>query len=244
VFVTSPATLAFGGWDSSRKTGQLRLRGLLVSELFGVVADVDPVSRRSGARLDPLGQDFHVTPDELDALVDRQREHLSPKLVEQVEKDADAARKKKAETLSASKLNLGGIPPGTETPHGVSVPAVHRARTLSLAGLRRLRFGGSEEDDVAGRGALLGLLLLGNAYADADPDLRAYCDVAAPRAQVMLDDQEIELDLSIDACEAHLREAIDRLPARLEWTGQIQTVTGDPALNRGADDATADDAVG
>jgi len=244
VFVTSPATLAFGGWDSSRKTGQLRLRGLLVSELFGVVADVDPVSRRSGARLDPLGQDFHVTPDELDTLVDRQREHLSPKLVEQVERDADAARKKKADTLSASKLNLGGIPPGTETPHGVSVPAVHRARTLSLAGLRRLRFGGSEEDDVAGRGALLALLLLGNAYADADPDLRAYCDVAAPRAQVMLDDQEIELDLSIDACEAHLREAIDRLPARLEWTGQIQTVTGDPALNRGADDATADDAVG
>lgn len=92
---------------------------LLVSELFGVLADVDPVSGRSGARLDPLGQDFHVTPDELHALVDRQRKHFSPKLVEQVEKDADAARKKKAETLSASKLNLGGSHPGRGPPRRV-----------------------------------------------------------------------------------------------------------------------------
>lgn len=244
VFLTSPATLAFGGWDSSRRSGQLRLRGLFVSELFGVIADGDPLSRRSGARLDPLGQDFHVTSDELEQLLERQRDHLSPTLVEQITKDAQAARKKKAETLSASKLNLGGIPPGTDTPHGVAVPAVHRARTLSLAGLRRLRFGGSEDEDVGARGALLALLLLGAAYADADPELRAYCDVAAPRARVLLDDEEVELDLSIDACEAYALDAIARLPERLAWKGQVETVTGDPALNRGAHDESTENPAG
>jgi CRISPR-associated protein Csb1 len=161
LFLTSPVTAAFGGWDSSRRSGQLRLRGLLVSELFGVVADrEDRLSRRSGARLDPLGQDVHVTPDEFEGLLDQQRDHLSPTLVTKLEKQAEATRKKKgAETLSASALGLGGIPPSTETPFGVSVPEVRRARTFSLAGLRRLRFGGSADDDVAARGALMPILI-------------------------------------------------------------------------------------
>lgn len=237
VFVVSPATLALGGWDSTRKSGQLRLRGLMVSELFGVVADRDDrLSRRSGARLDPLGQDFNISPDEFEALLDRQREHLSPKLVAKLDKELEKARKK-GETLSAAALNLGGVPPGVEVPYGVSVPEVRRARTFSLAGLRRLRFGGDAEDDLAARGALLALLLLGAAYADADPELRAYCDVSAPRAQTMLDDEAVELDLSIEACEEFLSTAIDRLPGRLAWNGQVQALTGDPALVRGAVDA-------
>lgn len=238
VFVTSPATLAYGGWDSSRKTGQLRLRGLMVSELFGVVADrEDRLSRRSGARLDPLGQDFHVTPDEFEALVEHQREHLSPDLVDKLEKQLQTARKKNTATLSAAGLNLGEIPPSTETPFGVSVPEVRRARTFSLAGLRRLRFGGSLDEDVAARAALLALLLVGAAYADADPDLRAYCDVSAPRARTLLDDEEIDIDMSIEVCEAFLGQAIAGLPERLSWSGQVQSLTGAPSLNRGARDA-------
>lgn len=242
VFVTSPATLAFGGWDSSRKVGQLRLRGLFVSELFGVVAEGEErLSRRSGARLDPLGQDFHVTPDEFEALLERQREHLSEKLVAKLEKEVEGARKKKAETLSAAALNLGGVPPGTETPHGVSVPEVRRARTISLAGLRRLRFGGTATEDVAARAALLSMLLLGAAQADADPELRAYCDVAAPEARTLLDKTEVYLDLTIDACAGFLADAIAGLPQRLAWTGQVQHLTGDPALDRGAQDAASGD---
>lgn len=238
LFLASPATPAFGGWDSSRKTGQLRLRGLLVSELFGVVADrEDRLSRRSGARLDPLGQDFHVTPDEFAGLLEQQREQLSPTLVTKLEKQLEAAVKKGDKTLSAAALNLGGIPPSTETPFGVSVPEVRRARTFSLAGLRRLRFGGSADEDVAARGALLAMLLLGVAYGDADPDLRAYCDVSAPRAHTMLDDRNVDLDISIATCEAFLGQAIDRLSERLEWTGQIYRLRGAEALNRGAQDA-------
>lgn len=248
VFLASPATLAFGGWDSSRKTGQLRLRGLLVSELFGAVADrEDRLSRRSGARLDPLGQDFHVTPGEFAALVDQQREQLSPKLVDKLDKELanarkkETARKKGVEMLSAADLGLGGIPPSTDTPFGVSVPEIRRARTLSLAGLRRLRFGENDAENVAGRGALLAMLLLGVAYGDADPDLRAYCDVSAPRARTLLDGEVIELDVSIAACEEFLGQAIERLPERLRWTGQIQCVHGNEALNRGAQDIAADE---
>jgi CRISPR-associated protein Csb1 len=237
VFMASPATLAFGGWDSSRRSRQLRLRGLLVSELFGVVAGVeDPLSRRSGARLDPLGQDVYVTPDEMWALLDRQRELLSTRLVKKIESQVETARKKGTEALSAAELNLGGIPPQTEAPFGVSVPEVRRSRTFSLAGLRRLRFGGSSEDDVAARGALLAMLLLGVAYADADPEIRAYCDVAAPRAQVALDGETVDLDLSIAACEDFLGGAIARLPERLAWAGLCQQLVGDPALVKGAED--------
>lgn len=181
VFTTSPATLAFGGWDSTRKVGQMRLRGLYVSELFGVVADSDDrLSLRAGARLDPLGQDFHVSLDEFEALLDRQRPHLSEKLVTKLEGELKKARKNKQERISASSFVLGGIPPGVDTPFGVSVPEVRRTRTLSLAGLRRLRFGGSTDDDVAARGALLAMLLLGAAYADADPELPRTATSALP----------------------------------------------------------------
>lgn len=242
VFVTAPAMLAFGGWDSTRRSGQLRLRGLLVSELFGVVDErEDPLSRRSGARLDPLGQDFYVTPQELARLTDLQREHISPKLAEKLDKAVETAEKKKLTAISASELNLGGIPPQTEAAFGVSVPEVRRARTFSLAGLRRLRFGGSTDDDVAARAALLAMLLLGVAYADADPDLRAYCDVSSPQARVLLDEREESLDVSIDACSAFLAEAISRLPERLAWTGQVQRLEGDAAIGRGASDVSDDE---
>jgi len=241
VFTAAPAMLAFGGWDSSRKRGQLRLRSLLVSELFGVVGDdgdraASVVSKRAGARLDPLGQDFALEPDELQRVLDRQRDEMSTKTVEKIEKEITAARKK-GDTLQPSALGLGGVPPVVDRSapaYGVAVPEVRRSRTYSLAGLRRLRFGGSREDDVAARAALLGTLLLGTAYADADPEIRAYCDVGAPRATVLLDDEPVDLDLSIDAAESFLGEAIDRLPERLAWTGQQHLLQGDPGLDRGA----------
>lgn len=244
LFRTSPATLAFGGWDSSRKRGQLRLRSLYVSELFGVVAEHDAISKRSGARLDPLGQDFHITPDEYEALLNGQREQMSDGTVAKLEKEIAAARKKGDGTLlSASSLNLGGVPPGTAAPYGVSVPEVRRARTYSLAGLRRLRFGGSDDEDVAARTALLALLLLGAAYADADPEIRAYCDVAAPRGEVLLDGEPVAVDLSIEACGAFLADAIAALPERLAWSGQVVQLEGAASLDRGAAAETDADAA-
>lgn len=235
LFRTSPATLAFGGWDSSRKSGQVRLRSLFVSELFGIVSDHEPVSRRSGARLDPLGQDFHIRPDEYRELLDVQREHMSEKTVDKLEKEIEKAEKKKENvTMSASSLGLGGVPPATETPFGVSVPEVRRARTYSLAGLRRLRFGGTEDEDVAARTALLAMLLLGAAYADADPAIRAYCDVSAPQGQTLLDTEPVELDLSIEACTVFLADAIAGLPERLKWEGRVIELEGKESLERGA----------
>jgi CRISPR-associated protein Csb1 len=239
VFTTSPVTLAFGGWDSTRKQGQFRLRSHFVSELFAVVAEAeDRLSRRSGGRLDPLGQDFHVTPDEFEALLDRQAPNMSEKKVEKLRQEITKARKTKGATLSASHLGLGGVPPGTETPYGVSVPEVLRSRTYSLAGLRRLRFGGSKEEDVAARAALLAMMLLGAAYADADPAIRAYCDLTSPSGQLFLDDERVDLDLSIEACEEWLAEAISELPERLGWNGGLIELEGDPALDRAA---TSDD---
>lgn len=242
LFTTSPVTLGFGGWDSSRKTGQLRIRSHYVSELFGVVSPDGTMSKRSGARLDPLGQDFHITPDEFERLLERQRAHMSDKTVKKLEAELSKVRKaKEGATISAASLGLGGVPPALDTAYGVAVPEVRRARTYSLAGLRRLRFGGTSDEDVAARKVLLAMLLLGAAYADADPEIRAYCDIAAPRSQVLLDDEVVELDLSIESCGAFLTDAIDGLPARLAWTGQTTALVGDPALVRGATDDADDD---
>lgn len=243
LFVCSPASIGYGVWDSTRGRGQLRLRSLYVSELFGLTAEgEDRVSKRSGARLDPLGQDFHISPDDFEAILDRQRGEMSPTTVKKLEAELAKARKGKQETLSASSLVLGGIPPGLENVYGVSVPEVRRARTYSLAGLRRLRFGGSADDDVAARAALLAMILLGAAYSDADPDIRAYCDVGAPLATTYLDEDEVDLDLSIEACTEFLASAVDGLPDRLAWTGQVQELDGDPALDRGAvDDDDSDE---
>jgi len=237
VFTASPATVGFGGWDSSRKRGQLRLRSLYVSELFGVVSDDEArrLSRRSGARLDPLGQDFHVSPDEFERLLAGQRDHMSPKKVAALESVLAKARKgKDGQTVSAAALGLGGIPPSLESAYGVSVPEVRRARTYSLAGLRRLRFGGSQDDDVAARTALLAMLLIGAAYADADPEIRAYCDLAAPSGKIFLDGLEVAVPVSIEACEAFLAAAISELPERLAWLGQSVVLQGAPELERGA----------
>jgi CRISPR-associated protein Csb1 len=118
------------------------------------------------------------------------------------------------------------------------VPEVLRSRTYSLAGLRRLRFGGSKEEDVAARAALLAMMLLGAAYADADPAIRAYCDLTSPSGQLFLDDERVDLDLSIEACEEWLAEAISELPERLGWNGGLIELEGDPALDRAA---TSDD---
>jgi CRISPR-associated protein Csb1 len=216
----------------------MRIRSHYVSELFGVVAtNGDNVSRRSGARLDPLGQDFNISPDEFETLLERQRAHMSDKTVKKLEAELGKVRKgKEGATISAASLGLGGVPPGLDTAYGVAVPEVRRARTYSLAGLRRLRFGGAVEEDVAARTALLAMLLLGAAYADADPEIRAYCDIAAPRGEVRLDDEPVELELSIEACTAFLVHAVDELPERLAWSGQTIELVGDPALVRGATD--------
>ncbi len=245
VFVASPATIAFGGWDSTRKSGQLRLRSHFVSELFGVVSEDDDkrLSRRSGARLDPLGQNFHLEPDEMEQLLDVQRPEMSENTASRIKKEIDKARKA-GKAVSASSLGLGGIPPSLETPFGVSVSEVRRARTYSLAGLRRLRFGGAPDEDAAARRALLALLLLGSSYADADPEIRAYCDLSSPRGKVFLDDEAVEMDLSIDACSEFLRAAIDGLPKRLAWTGQQVQLDGRPELDRAAVDADSDAEAG
>jgi len=241
LFTSSPVTLAFGGWDSSRKRGQLRLRSLFVSELFGVVAGERALTKRSGARLDPLGQSFEVKPDDYQALLDRFGSEMSDKTLKKLGGEIAKQRKRDPDApMSASALGLGGVPPGLDAPYGVSVPEVRRARTYSLAGLRRLRFGGTADEDVAARNALLAVLLLGAAHADADPVIRAYCDVSAPKGTVLLDDDPIDLDLSVDACTAYLAEAIDQLPDRLAWTGQVKEVEGDPSIDRGAT-ANADD---
>ncbi|MGW5679519.1 hypothetical protein ACWEV4_31335 [Streptomyces sp. NPDC003860] len=85
-----------------------------------------------------------------------------------------------------SELGHGMIPP-SEGIGGVSVKAVHRQATVSLAQLSSLRFGDvSEEFAAAGRALLASIALLGDRLAFAAPALRlrSGCDLVVVSEQV------------------------------------------------------------
>lgn len=61
LFDLSPITCVLGGWDSTRKSRQVRLAAAVTGEIVGILSDQtenDPqtlVTKRSGARVDPVG---------------------------------------------------------------------------------------------------------------------------------------------------------------------------------------------
>ena len=121
---TAPAAAVFGGWDSLRKKNQLRLRSALVGEIIGVLADQNlngeaQLSRRGGARVDPLEMSVRLSAADMEQLVKSQEGELSDKFVSKRREDIKKAKKDTA--LSGSVLGLGGIPPQLEALGGCSM---------------------------------------------------------------------------------------------------------------------------
>lgn len=244
---TAPSALVFGGWDSTRRSNQLRLRSALVGEIIGVLADqslpgTQQQSRRGGARVDSLAMSVQLAPADLGKLVDTQEEELSPKLVQKLRDEIKKA--KKGTTLSGSNLGLGGIPPALESLGGVSCSRIIRSWVLSFATLRQLRFGGGPEADVAARALLAAFALATVARSERELYLRANCDLVETAAPVVTLDQrhgnQRQLDpLTVEAADALLTEAMEEAE-RLgvaQWHGQVLRVTGNPIVLGGAVDA-------
>lgn len=248
---TAPAALLFGGWDSTRKNNQLRLRSALVGEIIGVLANQDATgpqqqSRRGGARVDSLAMSVQLEPAELASLVDAQEDELSPKLVEKLRNEIKKA--KKGTLLSGSNLGLGGIPPQLESLGGVSCSRIIRSWVLSFATLRQLRFGGSQEADIAARALLAALGLATLARAERELYLRANCDLVEASAPVVTLDErhgaKRELEpLTVEAADALLTEAMDAAEQLgvASWNGQVLRVKGNPIVLGGAVEADADE---
>lgn len=245
---TSPASLVFGSWDSTRRSHQGRYRSALVGEIIGVLADQSENARvspkRGGARVDPVAMSVQLTGKDFEAILAGQESELSPKTVEEIRKTAAKAKNK---PVSASHLGLGGIPPSLDALGVVACRRIIRSHVLSFSALRQLRFGATAEGDAACRALLAAFALNGLARSDAELSLRANCDLVelAP-ATVTLDErhgQHKELaSLTIAEADALLEQAIDEATqkAGVRWDGQVLEVVGNPIVLGGAVDEAED----
>lgn len=248
---TSPVTLVFGGWDSSRRSRQGRWRSALVGEIVGFVAAsrdatgalVEPrPGKRGGARVDPVGMQINLGKTAMTGVAQQQQAELSDGNYTGIVKTAGGI--KAGESKSAAALGLGGIPPTLDQLTGVACDAVIRSHVLSFATLRQMRFGAGVDGDAACRALLAALALNALARSDAELFLRANCDlVEAEAPKVRLDQRggaflDVE-PLSIDAADLLLGEALAHAEkvADVTWSGLAMRVTGNPDIVSGAVDA-------
>lgn len=221
----SPTALLFGAWHSQGEGGGLgaKFPRALVSEIMGIDAPVDEVvasqrtgeteprtaGQRTGSRIDPLGVQKNVkiyrsaqddkdwTPQETEAA----RNQAGPILF---------SRKRGDKAGKPSVINHGNVTPSIE-PLGVTCAYAEHRAVITLAGLRRLRFG-SDTRDAAGRLliAALGLVAL------AEQDARGYalrsrcdlvCDGRAPLELVRADGATDTIELDREQAQALYGEA-------------------------------------
>jgi CRISPR-associated protein Csb1 len=199
----SPTALLFGAWHSTGEGGGIgaKFPRCLVSEIVAVDVPVedgptDPRTgevekrtsgRRPGSRIDPLGVLRRV----------------------EVFKGADGwdvvkeRAGKGAKQVRPSEINHGNIAP-TVQPLGITCDHAEHTAVLSLAGLRRLGFGGGARDS-AGRAFLAALGILALTEQDARGyALRSRCDlVCEGRAPLEL----VHADGTIDRVEINAASA-------------------------------------
>ena len=206
----SPTALLFGAWHSQGEGGGLgaKFPRALVSEIMGVDAPVEEVvanqrtgeteartaGRRTGSRVDPLGilRKVEIFKGASDWSTDKS--------------EAGSGAKK----VRPSEINHSNIAPTVE-PLGITCEYAEHRATVTLAGLRRLHFGGDARNS-AGRALIAALGLLALAEQDARGyALRSRCDLVcegiAPLELVRADGSTASLDLDRPAARALYREA-------------------------------------
>ena len=178
---TSPSALLFGAWHSQGEGGGLgaKFPRAFVSEIMGIDTPIEEVERdrrtgrteaqtagrRTGSRIDPLG------------VLRKVEVFKSPTSWNTDKAEAGAGAKK----VRPSEINHGNIAPSVQ-PLGVTCDYAEHRAVLTLAGLRRLRFGGGEKD-AAGRALLAALGLVALAEQDARGyALRSRCDLVCDGA--------------------------------------------------------------
>lgn len=210
ILEASPTALLFGAWNSTGEGGGLgaKFARAIVSEIIGVnvpteeVADrrsgevlVRSAGRRTGSRIDPLGivRSVEVYKTESGWETD------------------EAKAGKKAKKVRPSEINHGNIAPSVQE-LGVTCAYAEQTSVITLAGLRRLRFGSDAARDDAARAYLAALGLAVLAEADAQGyALRSRCDLVcegeAPLQRVAFDGKTTDVVLSVDEARALHEEA-------------------------------------
>lgn len=193
ILEASPTALLFGVWNSTGEGGGLgaKFARAIVSEIVGVGVPTEDVTntrtgevtlrtsgRRTGSRIDPLGVVRSVD-------------------VFKGETGWDVTEKgagKKAKKVRPSEINHGNIAPSVE-PLGVTCDYAEQMAVITLAGLRRLRFG-DDKKTRAGRAYIAALGLVALSEADRQGyALRSRCDL------VCEGEQPLELVASDGSCK-------------------------------------------
>jgi CRISPR-associated protein Csb1 len=253
VLELSPNALLFGVWNSTGQGGGLgaKFARAIVSEIIGVDVPVEEIAdartgeirsrtagRRSGSRIDPLGVLSSV----------------------EVYKSAsgwdvsEAGAGKKAKKVKPSEINHGNIRPSVDA-LGVTCDYALQTAVVTLAGLRRLRFGGDARRDRAARAYLAALGLVALAEQDRGGyALRSRCDLVcdgpAPLELVGFDGAAETIELPLEgARKLHERAfdaakgegfTLDATPLRLtpqEKLARIVRASQDKALSDESGDA-------
>ena len=208
----SPNALLFGSWHSQGQGGGLgaKFPRAIVSEILGIDVPLEKVpsndggrmsehrttGRRTGSRIDPLG-------------IRREVEVYRDSDTKEWATTKEAAGKK-ARKVRPSEINHGNIAP-TVTPLGVTCAFVEHRTVITLAGLRRLRFGDMERNEAA-RTMLAALGLV----AITEQDARGYalrsrcdlvCDAPANLEIVQADGGTEQLPMNREVAQALYRES-------------------------------------
>lgn len=216
ILEASPTALLFGVWNSTGEGGGLgaKFARAIVSEIVGVNVPAEEVAnqrtgevslrtagRRTGSRIDPLGivRSVEVFKTESGWETD------------------EAKAGKKAKKVRPSEINHGNIAPSVQE-LGVTCAYAEQTCVITLAGLRRLRFGGDAARDDAARAYLVALGLAALAESDAQGyALRSRCDLVcegeAPLERVAFDGKSTAVALSVEEARALHEEAFAKAKA-------------------------------
>jgi CRISPR-associated protein Csb1 len=232
ILEASPSALLFGVWNSTGEGGGLgaKFARVIVSEIVGVdvpveemVADsrtgkviVRTAGRRTGSRIDPLGilssvVVYQSKADEKDWTPRREDAAI----------DASGApvlflrnKESKKHPGKPAQINHGNIRPSV-APLGITCAYAEQTAVITLAGLRRLRFGGDAKRDDAARALIAALGLVALTEQDAQGyALRSRCDLVcegqAPLELVAFDGTTTSFDLTRDEAVALYAQALAR----------------------------------
>lgn len=233
----SPTALLFGAWNSTGEGGGLgaRFARAIVSEIVGVGAAVEYVhdtnTRRGEARGGNSDLAVYVSvadargapADELRTAARRTGSRIDPlgiiKSVEVFKSGTDWDIDSKtlgpnAKKVKPSEINHGNIKPTVQA-LGVTCDYAEQTAVITLAGLRRLRFGGSPERDQAGRTLLAALGLFALMECDRQGyALRSRCDLVcdghAPLQLVACDGVTTDFALDADIAGQLYRQALEQ----------------------------------
>ena len=197
----SPTALLFGAWNSTGEGGGIgaKFARAIVSEIIAVDVPVEEApanrrtgeiemrtaGRRTGSRIDPLGVLRSVEIFKGDAGWDT----------------TEVGAGKGAKRVRPSEVNHGNIAPSV-TPFGITCAHAEQMAVLTLAGLRRLRFG-EDGGAMAARCITASLGLVAMVEQDVQGyALRSRCDLvcqgASPLAKASSDGSIEQIELTQD----------------------------------------------